>query len=122
MAPVDDPAAIDDPARTVTSRPRTAMFLRDDLVYTEMRVLGTSAMPSERESLLEQENLALQQEIAKYQQKLQRIETEHQKELQKLKDDSKSSDPHVPSPRTTGSTENNTAANEAAAEQGLFIL
>jgi hypothetical protein len=117
-----DPAAIDDPARTLTSKPSTAMVLRDDLVYTEKNVLCTPAMPSERESLLEQENLALQQEIAKYQQKLQRLETEHQKELQKLKDESKSSDPHVPSPQTTDRTKNNTAANEAAAEQGLFIL
>jgi len=122
MAPVDDPAPIDDPARTLTSKPRTAVFLRDDLVYTEKNVLCKPAMPSERESLLEQENLALQQEIAKYQQKLQRLETEHQKELQKLKDESKSSDPHVPSPRTTDRTKNNTAANEAAADQGLFIL
>ena len=107
MGPIDDPAPIDYPARTLTSNPRTAMFLRDDLVYTEMRVLGTSAMPSERESLLEQENLALQQEIAKYQQ-----------ELQKLQDESKSSDLRVSSPRTTDSTKN----NEAAAAQGLFIL
>jgi hypothetical protein len=107
MGPIDDPAPIDYPARTLTSNPRTAMFLRDDLVYTEMNVLGTSAMPSERESLLEQENLALQQEIAKYQQ-----------ELQKLQDESKSSDLRVSSPRTTDSTKN----NEAAAAQGLFIL
>jgi hypothetical protein len=73
MAPVDDPAPIDDPARTLTSKPRTAMFLRDDLVYTEKNVLGTSAMPSERESLLKQEIFALQQEIAKYQQELQKL-------------------------------------------------
>jgi len=122
MATIDDPAPIDDPARTLTSKPRTAMFLRDDLVYIDRNVLCTPAMPSECESLLEQENLALQQEIAKYQQKLQRLEIEHQKELQKLKDESKSSDPHVPSPRTTDRTKNNTAANEAAADQGLFIL
>jgi len=122
MAPVDDPAPIDDPARTLTSKPRTAMFLRDDLEYTEKNVLCKPAMQSERESLLEQENLALQQEIAKYQQKLSRLETEHQMELQKLKDESKSSDPHVPSPRTTDRMKNNTAANEAAADQGLFIL
>jgi hypothetical protein len=76
MAPVDDPAPIDDPARTLTSKPRTAMFLRDDLVYTETRFLGTSAMPSERENLLEQENLALQQEIAKYQQEFQKLKDE----------------------------------------------
>jgi hypothetical protein len=120
MAPVDDPDLIDDPARTLASKPRTVIFLRDDLVHAEKNVLGTPAMSSERESLLEQENLALQQEIAKYQQKLSRLETEHQKELQKLKDESKSSDPHFPSPRSTGSTKNNTAANEAAAEKGFF--
>ncbi len=85
MSAINDSVPIDDPARTLSSKPCTAMFLRDDLVYTEMNVLCTSAMPSERESLLEQENLALQEEIAKYQQELQRLETEHQKELQKLK-------------------------------------
>jgi Skp family chaperone for outer membrane proteins len=76
----------------------------------------------QNESLLKQENLTLQQEITKYQEELQRPETDHQKELQKLKDESKSSDPHDPSPRSTGSTKNKTTVNEAAVDHGLFVL
>jgi hypothetical protein len=77
--------SLDDPAHTLLSRSHPAMILRDDLAYTETNLRGTSAMPSERENLLEQENLSLQQEnlslqqeIVNYQQEFQRLEKEHQ--------------------------------------------
>ena len=94
----EETAPIDDP-RTFTAEPSPAMILKDDLVYTETNMRGTSGnVPTERESLLEQENLdrqrAHEQEIANYQQELQRLKYEHQKELQKLKNESKSTEAH----------------------------